>query len=176
MGCPVFYGMGVFLCNISTFALAFDGPLTTGHCSLLIAHCKLFHPPLKEIPRCRPPGIPYFAIPYAWMGACAGEGLAGGGPRGTGLSRGGGSLQGLSQRWDSYQAGLSKVFSIGYEFIRRLRAFQTERAISAMRIPAAAAAGLMCMENSPFCFDLVPAVADTGCAEADAGDGCRDLL
>ena len=74
------------------------------------------------------------------------------------------------------KAGLSKVFSIGYEFIRRLRAFQTERAISAMRIPAAAAAGLMCMANSPFCFDLVPAVADTGCAVADAGDGRRDLL
>ncbi len=59
----------------------------------------------------------------------------------------------------------------------RLRAFQTERAISAMSIPVAAAAGLMCMANSPFCFDLVPVVADTGCAVADSGcDGIRELF
>ena len=104
MGCPVFDGIDVFLCNISAFALAFDGPPTTGHCSLLIANCQLpirpqkkfpggrfqnrvrpqtskFLPPPK-IPRRGPPGIPCFAIPYAMMGACAGEGLAGGGLEG----------------------------------------------------------------------------------------------
>ncbi len=52
-------------------------------------------------------------------GACAGEGLAGGGPRGTGLSLRGGALQGLLQRWESYQAGPSKVFSNGSNLHKR---------------------------------------------------------
>ena len=66
MGCSVFNSMGAFIRNILAFVLALYWPLHSiyrllpiAHCSLLIAHCKLFHPSPKEIPRRRPPGIPY---------------------------------------------------------------------------------------------------------------------
>ncbi len=81
---------------------------TTAHCSLHIAHFQLdiqpqkdFHgiPPANrahlQIPKIHPPPqkkFPgagrhtVFAIPYAFAGACAGEGLGGGGPRGVCLS------------------------------------------------------------------------------------------
>ncbi len=63
MGCPVFDNMGVFLCNISAFALIFTGyrllpavhfPLPAVHCSLLIAHCQLFIRPQKNFPGAGP--------------------------------------------------------------------------------------------------------------------------
>ena len=92
MGCPVFDDIGVFLCNIPTVALAFDCPLFTVHCSLLIAHCH--HPPQKKFPG---------AGPRAYR-ICNTECISGGlapGKSGRGrlggvcLSGGGQSLQGL---------------------------------------------------------------------------------
>ena len=52
IGCPVFDDMGVFICNISAFALAFTGhrPLPIIHCSLLIANCQLSIRPQKKFP------------------------------------------------------------------------------------------------------------------------------
>ena len=79
---------------------------------------KHIRPP-KEIPRRGPPGRLHLQYSTRKSGACAGEGLAGGGPRGTGLSLRGGALQGLLQRWESYQAGPSKVFSNGSNLHKR---------------------------------------------------------
>ena len=70
-------------------------------------------PPPKVIPRRRPPGIPSLQYSARKSGVCAGEGLGGGGPRGTGLSLRGGSLQGLSQRHLSLPPGASAAFSAG---------------------------------------------------------------
>ena len=69
-----------------------------------------FHPSPKETPRRGPPGRLHLQYSKRKSGACAGEGLGGGGPRGTGHSLRGGFLQGLLQRWESYQTGPSKVF------------------------------------------------------------------
>ena len=80
-GLPDFYNMGIFTCNISAVALAFTDhrSLPTVHCSLLIANGP--SAPKGNSPA-RAPGHTVFAIPYTKLGACAGEGLAGGAPEG----------------------------------------------------------------------------------------------
>ncbi len=49
--------------------------LPTARCSLLIAHCTLpiVHPPPKEIPRRRPPGIPYLQYHMHLRGPAPGK-------------------------------------------------------------------------------------------------------
>ena len=64
------------------------------------ANLKTYRPP-KEIPRRGPPGRLHLQYSTRKSGACAGEGLGGGGPRGTGLSLRGGSLRGLLQWGES---------------------------------------------------------------------------
>ena len=81
------------------------------------ANLKTYRPP-KEIPRCGPPGRLHLQYSTRKSGACAGEGLAGGGLEG-GLSGGGQPLQGLLPWWEPYQAGPSKVFSNGSNLHKR---------------------------------------------------------
>ena len=75
--------------------------------------------PQKKFPGAGPRASRICNTGYENRGPVPGKGLAGGGPRGTGLSLRGGALQGLFQRWESYEAGLSKVFSIGGNLTRR---------------------------------------------------------
>ena len=95
MGCPVFNSMGAFIRNILAFVLALYWPLHSihrllpiAHCSLLIAHCKLFHPPPKEIPRRRPPGIPYLQYRMQYWGPAPGKVWAGEAPEGPASPKG----------------------------------------------------------------------------------------
>ena len=87
IGCPVFDNMGVFLCNISAFALGFYGLPTIARCSLPAVRCSLLIANCSSAPKrnspAQAPGHTVFAIPYAWIGACAGEVLARGGLEGT---------------------------------------------------------------------------------------------
>ena len=110
MGCPVFDGMGVFICNmhikhISRCHSFFTGnrPLHSIHYSLHITNwlfsfkkismasrqptapvlkLQKAHPSPKEIPRRRPPGIPYLQYSMQLWGPVSGKGLAGGGLEG----------------------------------------------------------------------------------------------
>ena len=148
MGCPVFDGMGIFICNISTVAFAFYWPLVTVLCPLLIvnrtfpillfkASCRTrkkvgipelrypsvpirnpqkFYPTPKEIPRRRPPGIPYLQYRMHGWGSVPGKVSPGEAWRDRPLLKrrvpprsfltveifSGGSLQGLLQRCEPY--------------------------------------------------------------------------
>ena len=89
---------------ISAVTLAFYWPLHSIHSLLPVAHCTL--PIIPSAPKrnspAQAPGHTVFAIPYALMGACAGEGLAGGG------------LEGCAS---PQEANPSKVFSNGGDLI-----------------------------------------------------------
>ena len=66
IGCPVFNGMGVFICNISTVAFAFYYPPATTCYPLFPARCIFSIVPFKSFCRARKgAGIPKFRRPTA---------------------------------------------------------------------------------------------------------------
>ena len=114
--------IGGFLCNISTIAFVFHWLQASASCSysLLIAHCQLHivncFTSQKKFPGAGP-GHTVFCNTVCIDGDPRRGRSRRGRLGGTGLSLRGGFLQGFSLRWDSSQAGSSKVFSNGGNLI-----------------------------------------------------------
>ena len=87
IGCPVFDDMGVFICNISAFALAFTGhrPLPIIHCSLLIANCPSA---LKRNSPAQAPANAYGIANTVCPGPASGKVWAGEAPEGPASPKG----------------------------------------------------------------------------------------